>query len=180
MSVVEQLSPSQRARALHHRLMHPANAVPDTPIDLKRASPEFVPVARRALVEQAPFDPLDFIFGPKVYAGDPLQLPTLGEILDTVCKFYRARKIDVLSNRRTADLVKPRQVVCYLAYQLTLVSYTQMGRFLRRDHTSCLHGKRQIAERIAEDEMLASEIKHLQNKIVGESFVLPKERVVRS
>ena len=67
------------------------------------------------------------------------------EIQRIVARQYNVSRADLLSSRRTANVVRPRQVAMYLAKQLTLRSLPEIGRrFGGRDHTTVLHAVRKI------------------------------------
>ena len=71
--------------------------------------------------------------------------PRIEEIQIACAKHYRVQRSDILSERRTADIVRPRQVGYYLSKMLTLRSLPEIGRrFGGRDHTSALSGIRKI------------------------------------
>ncbi|MFG1464466.1 chromosomal replication initiator protein DnaA [Xanthobacter sp. DSM 24535] len=90
------------------------------------------------------------------------------EILRVVAKHYNVSRADLLSQRRTANVVKPRQIAMYLAKTLTLRSLPEIGRrFGGRDHTTVLHAVRKIDGLIATDRALAEEIEALK-KLVNE------------
>lgn len=59
---------------------------------------------------------------------------------------------DLLSERRARRVARPRQLVMYLAKELTDLSYPQMGRVLRRDHTTVQHGIKQARKLLDYDE----------------------------
>lgn len=60
-----------------------------------------------------------------------------------VCRCAGIHRHDMLSSRRTADLVKPRQIAMLLCKALTLKSLPEIGRrFGGRDHTTVLHATR--------------------------------------
>ena len=62
-----------------------------------------------------------------------------------VARQYNVSRSDLLSSRRTANVVRPRQVAMYLAKTLTLRSLPEIGRrFGGRDHTTVLHAVRKI------------------------------------
>src|SRR5947208_9463121 len=68
------------------------------------------------------------------------------DIQRVVARQYNVSRADLLSSRRTANVVRPRQVAMYLAKTLTLRSLPEIGRrFGGRDHTTVLHGVRKIA-----------------------------------
>jgi len=93
----------------------------------------------------------------------------IDDILKVVAKHYNVTRADILSQRRTANVVKPRQIAMYLAKVLTLRSLPEIGRrFGGRDHTTVLHAVRKIDTLIATDRALAEEIETLK-RLVGEA-----------
>ena len=67
------------------------------------------------------------------------------DIQKLVATHYQVTRADLLSSRRNANVVKPRQVAMFLAKSLTLRSYPEIGRrFGGRDHTTVLHAVRKI------------------------------------
>src|SRR5262249_39146366 len=75
-------------------------------------------------------------------------------------------RADLLSSRRTANVVRPRQVAMYLAKTLTLRSLPEIGRrFGGRDHTTVLHAVRKIENLVGNDAMLADEIEVLKRQL---------------
>jgi chromosomal replication initiator protein len=62
------------------------------------------------------------------------------DIQHTVARQYNVSRADLLSSRRTMNVVRPRHVAMYLAKILTLRSLPEIGRhFGGRDHTTVLH-----------------------------------------
>jgi chromosomal replication initiator protein len=71
-----------------------------------------------------------------------------------------------LSSRRTANVVRPRQVAMYLAKILTLRSLPEIGRrFGGRDHTTVLHAVRKIETLAGNDSAFAEEIEALKRQL---------------
>lgn len=96
----------------------------------------------------------------------PPAIPRMPDILREVSKKYQIRTIDILSARRTADVVRPRQVVMYLARTLTLLSLPQIGRRLGgRDHTTALHGWRKITKLLPFDFKLQNDIAEIKTAL---------------
>ncbi|MFG1416769.1 chromosomal replication initiator protein DnaA [Xanthobacter sp. V0B-10] len=88
------------------------------------------------------------------------------DILRIVAKHYNVSRADLLSQRRTANVVKPRQVAMYLAKTLTLRSLPEIGRrFGGRDHTTVLHAVRKIDRLVGTDRVLADEIEVLKRAV---------------
>ncbi|MCB4769032.1 chromosomal replication initiator protein DnaA [Ancylobacter sp. Lp-2] len=88
------------------------------------------------------------------------------DILRVVAKHYNVTRADILSQRRTANVVKPRQIAMYLAKTLTLRSLPEIGRrFGGRDHTTVLHAVRKIEGLVGSDSVLAGEVEALKRLV---------------
>jgi chromosomal replication initiator protein len=88
------------------------------------------------------------------------------EIQRIVARQYNVSRADLLSSRRTANVVRPRQVAMYLAKTLTLRSLPEIGRrFGGRDHTTVLHAVRKIENLVHNDTALAEEIELLKRQL---------------
>ena len=75
-------------------------------------------------------------------------------------------RADILSSRRTAVVVKPRQVAMFLAKTLTMRSLPEIGRrFGGRDHTTVLHAVRKIEALAQTDSALREEIELLKRML---------------
>jgi chromosomal replication initiator protein len=88
------------------------------------------------------------------------------DIQRIVARQYNVSRGDLLSSRRTANVVRPRQVAMYLAKTLTLRSLPEIGRrFGGRDHTTVLHAVRKIEGLIGNDNALSDEIDLLKRQL---------------
>jgi chromosomal replication initiator protein len=88
------------------------------------------------------------------------------DIQRIVARHYNVSRGDLLSSRRTANVVRPRQVAMYLAKTLTLRSLPEIGRrFGGRDHTTVLHAVRKIEHLVGNDTALAEEIEVLKRQL---------------
>ena len=88
------------------------------------------------------------------------------DIQRIVARQYNVSRSDLLSSRRTANVVRPRQVAMYLAKTLTLRSLPEIGRrFGGRDHTTVLHAVRKIEGLVGNDVTLSEEIELLKRQL---------------
>jgi len=89
------------------------------------------------------------------------------DIQKLVAARYNVSRADILSERRTAAVVKPRQIAMYLSKSLTLRSLPEIGRrFGGRDHTTVLHAVRKIEKALGDDRTLAEEVELLKRMLV--------------
>src|SRR3977135_2816439 len=85
------------------------------------------------------------------------------DIQRVVARQYNVSRSDLLSSRRTANVVRPGQVAVYLAKTLTLRSLPEIGRrFGGRDHTTVLHAVRKIEALVAKDVALSEVVGSLK------------------
>ena len=85
------------------------------------------------------------------------------DIQKLVANHYNVSRADILSSRRTAVVVRPRQIAMYLSKALTLRSLPEIGRrFGGRDHTTVLHAVRKIEALSGKEATLAEELELLK------------------
>ncbi len=88
------------------------------------------------------------------------------DIQKLVASHYNVTKADILSARRTANVVRPRQIAMFLAMTLTPRSLPEIGRrFGGRDHTTVLHAVRKIEALVGTDGRLSEEIELLKRML---------------
>ncbi len=91
---------------------------------------------------------------------------TVDDIQKAVAEHFGLKQADLLSERRTRAVARPRQAAMYLAKQLTTRSLPDIGRrFGGRDHTTVLHAVRRIEELRAIDPTLAADIEAVARKL---------------
>ena len=93
---------------------------------------------------------------------------TVDEIQKAVADHYLLKQSDLLSERRTRAVARPRQLAMYLAKNLTTRSYPDIGRrFGNRDHTTVLHAVRRIEQLKGEDASIAADVEAITRKLRG-------------
>ncbi len=95
------------------------------------------------------------------------RLPTIRNIVAEVAAFHTITADQILSPNRTHRIVRPRQIACYLAKNLTKLSLSQIGtRIGGRDHTTVLHSIQKIERLMVSDELLANQIDALRQRFI--------------
>lgn len=98
--------------------------------------------------------------------------PTVNIIIDVVSEWSGLSRTDLLSQRRTKDLIRPRHTAMFLAKRLTLHSLPRIGlRIGGRDHTSVLHAVRKMECLFLQDDTYAAEVNELAAKILRRAHV---------
>lgn len=120
---------------------------------------------RRSFEPQLTLERIDELLSHMYRTGEPKRI-RIEDIQRVVARHYNVSKTELLSNRRTRTIVKPRQVAMYLAKVLTPRSLPEIGRrFGGRDHTTVLHAVRKIEGLTGNDSKLAQEIELLKRLI---------------
>lgn len=94
--------------------------------------------------------------------------PSILSIQRIICARYNVTRADLVSARRTKDVIEPRQIAIYLSREMTTRSYPYIGgKFGGRDHTTALHAYNKISDRIARDQLFAGYVESLKQEIAG-------------
>jgi chromosomal replication initiator protein len=120
---------------------------------------------RQSFEPQLTIERIDEILGHIYRSGEPKRV-RIEDIQRVVARHYNVSKTELLSNRRTRTIVKPRQIAMYLAKVMTPRSLPEIGRrFGGRDHTTVLHAVRKIEDLTGSDNTLAQELELLRRLI---------------
>jgi chromosomal replication initiator protein len=96
------------------------------------------------------------------------RLVTIENIQKTVAEYYRVRMSDMVSERRSRSVARPRQVAMALAKELTTHSLPEIGdAFGGRDHTTVMHACRRIKELRESDQRLQDDYLKLLRTLAG-------------
>ena len=94
------------------------------------------------------------------------QVVSITNIQKTVAEYYQLRLADLLSQKRTRSLARPRQLAMCLAKELTDHSLPEIGdAFAGRDHTTVLHACRVIRELLNTDGKMKEDWDKLIRKL---------------
>ena len=97
--------------------------------------------------------------------GEAAQV-TIERIQDEVSERFALSKEELVGDRRSQNIVYPRQVAMYLSRELTDSSLPRIGRhFGGRDHTTVIHATSKIARLIREDRSVYNLVQELTARI---------------
>jgi chromosomal replication initiator protein len=91
---------------------------------------------------------------------------TIEQIQTTVCETFRVSLSDLKGDKRSHDIVFPRQIAMYLARELTDVSLPKIGaKFGGRDHSTVIHAKDKISKLLTVDREAFNLVQDLTARI---------------
>ncbi|MFM7709088.1 MAG: chromosomal replication initiator protein DnaA [Gammaproteobacteria bacterium] len=96
------------------------------------------------------------------------RLITIENIQKTVADYYKIRVAELLSERRSRSVARPRQVAMALAKELTSHSLPEIGdAFGGRDHTTVLHACRRVRELRGVEQRVGEDYTNLLRTLTG-------------
>jgi chromosomal replication initiator protein len=91
---------------------------------------------------------------------------SISAIQQEVCRFYGISKEDLVCNKRSQNIVYPRQVAMYLSRELTDLSLPRIGaEFGGRDHTTVIHANAKIRKLLSQQRDVYNQIQSLTNLV---------------
>ena len=97
------------------------------------------------------------------------KIVTVDKIQNVVSTYYNITLNEMLSQRRSRPLARPRQIAMYLAKKLTTRSLPEIGRrFANRDHTTVIHAVKTITKLSEKDEEMKKDISQIKNMLLEE------------
>ncbi len=154
MTVLEEIH--NRHRNFHRAIARKAKAIELKPAAVERIEQPELPAVHHVSYYYRQMWFWDLV--QEIRPAAPTPLVTVKSIMAATQRFYGITRVDMTCNRRTKELVIPRQVAMYLCKTLTLKSLPEIGRWFNRDHTTVLHGIRKI-ERLREiDPLLSADV----------------------
>ncbi len=86
-------------------------------------------------------------------------------IISVVAEHYDLKPSDITSERRNKEVAYPRQVAMYLCCSLTNDSLSSIGKALKKDHTTVIHGRDKIAKDLIDNASLKKTVDILKKKL---------------
>ena len=94
---------------------------------------------------------------------------TVDKIQNTVANFFNIPLAEMLSQRRSRPLARPRQIAMYIAKKMTTRSLPEIGRrFANRDHTTVIHAVKTITRLSEKDDEMKKNIEQLRSLLLEE------------
>ncbi len=92
---------------------------------------------------------------------------TVDKIQNVVSNFFNIALSEMLSQRRSRPLARPRQIAMYLAKKMTTRSLPEIGRrFANRDHTTVIHAVKTISRLSEQDDEMKKNINQIKSLLL--------------
>ena len=96
-----------------------------------------------------------------------IRVITVDKIQNIVSNYFNIALSEMLSQRRSRPLARPRQIAMYLAKKMTTRSLPEIGRrFANRDHTTVIHAVKTITRLSEQDEEMKKNISQIKSLLL--------------
>ena len=96
-----------------------------------------------------------------------IRVITVDKIQNTVSNYFNIPLSEMLSQRRSRPLARPRQIAMYLAKKMTTRSLPEIGRrFANRDHTTVIHAVKTITRLSEQDDEMKKNINQIKSLLL--------------
>lgn len=93
---------------------------------------------------------------------------TIRDIARAACRVFQVNMLDLCSARRSAPIVRPRQIAMYLAREMTKRSLPEIGRtFGGRDHTTVLYAWEKLTALVKDDDEAAAQVEAVRFEAIA-------------
>ena len=97
------------------------------------------------------------------------KITSIDKIQNVTSNFFSINLDEMLSQRRSRPLARPRQIAMYLAKKLTTRSLPEIGRkFANRDHTTVIHAVKTIDKILKNDEKMRKNVEEIRSIILND------------
>lgn len=92
---------------------------------------------------------------------------TAEEIIECTCRYFNVAKTDVLSKKKTKEIVEPRQIAIYLINELMTLPLASIGEiFGGREHTTVMHARDKISAQIVSDSRMKTAVNDIKAMVL--------------
>ena len=96
-----------------------------------------------------------------------IKIITVDKIQNVVSNYFNIPLSDMLSQRRSRPLARPRQIAMFLAKKMTTRSLPEIGRrFANRDHTTVIHAVKTITRLSDQDDEMKKNINQIKSLLL--------------
>ncbi|MBS1986173.1 MAG: chromosomal replication initiator protein DnaA [Bdellovibrionales bacterium] len=102
------------------------------------------------------------------YISERQKIISMDEIIATVAQFYSLKSSDIRGTSKKGPVARARQIVMYLARELTGLSCSAVGGELGgKHHTTILYGHEYVGEKIKADPILKAQVTQLSQQLTA-------------
>ena len=87
-------------------------------------------------------------------------------IIDIVAEHFGISPADIISNKRSSEIVVPRQIVMYLCRHMIDIPLKSIGAYIgKRDHSTVIHGVNKIEAELKTSDSMRNTVEIIKKKL---------------
>lgn len=87
-------------------------------------------------------------------------------IIRETCRYFKVSQEDLLGQKRSSDIVYPRQITMYIIRSETNMSFPKIGREMGgKDHTTTMYAYKKIASEVSVNQQLKDDVNAVKERI---------------
>ena len=102
----------------------------------------------------------------KESAGEKQEELRAEDIINCVCNFYKVSKQELMSKKKTKEIVLARQVAIYLVIDMMSLPQLTVGKIFGRDHATVIYTRDKISEQMESESKLAIEVNDIKKMLL--------------
>lgn len=91
----------------------------------------------------------------------------MAKIINATSKVFNVRNDEIIGRTRNKAVASARQVVYMIARTSTEMTLPQIGKVMKRDHTTVLYGINKASERAEKDQQFADMIGEVRGRLAA-------------
>ena len=99
------------------------------------------------------------------FSGGMSKNLTVEDIQKEVERYYGIKHSDMIGSSRSREIVYPRHIAIYLSKQLLDLTFADIGKKFKRDHTTIMHSVSKVEELLLKNRDVQEEIETLKQMI---------------
>ena len=89
------------------------------------------------------------------------------KVIETVCKFYKIKKEELLGKKRTKTIAEARQIAMYLCTEYLSIPLQSIGAMFGKNHGTVIYAKNKVVDDMKKSKKMEIEVNDLKQMIEG-------------
>lgn len=90
---------------------------------------------------------------------------TADEIINKVARYYNVSAREIVAENRNADVVSARHISIYLMHKMLNMSYSEIAKYVKKNHTTVIYAINKIELMLNEDNKMVNIIQTIRDEI---------------
>ncbi len=109
---------------------------------------------------------INLVTNPEHFQSSAKRVTTADDLIEVVTQYYKLERDDIVSAKRSRDIMIPRQICMYLLRKEFNFSFEKIGEeFGGRNHTTAMHAYNKMVKDLKDDHVLVKDMNAIKREI---------------